>query len=66
MANPRPSHPKPPDPEKYDTWIDDDGELRVFDGTGWVPYQSPPRPLDGKDPEPIAVQRESGNDSAGE
>ena len=67
MTNPPPSRPtpsppkpsKPSNPEKYDTWIDGDGELYVFDGTAWVSYQSPPSSLDSDDPEPIVVERES-------
>jgi hypothetical protein len=58
MKDSGPSHPKPANPEKYDTWVADDGELYVFDGTAWVPYLSPPPPLSGDDPEPIAVERE--------
>lgn len=58
MTNRRPSHPKPPSPEKYDTWIDNDGELYVFDGTKWTPYLSPPGRMDSEDPRPIAVERD--------
>jgi hypothetical protein len=57
MTNRKPSRPKPPNPEKYDTWIDDDGELYVFDGTEWAPYLSPPGALDG-DLKPVAVERD--------
>jgi hypothetical protein len=56
MANPRPANP-----ERYDTWVGDDGELYVYDGHAWVPYLSPPASLAGGDPEPIAVERESGD-----
>lgn len=53
MANSKPSNP-----EKYDTWIDDDGELHVFNGTDWEPYSSPPRAPEGGDPGPAWLIRD--------
>ena len=38
MGNPLPSNPR-----VNDTWIDDDGELHVWDGTQWALYEDPSR-----------------------
>lgn len=32
-------NPPPRSPQANDTWIDDDGELHVWDGTKWAPYE---------------------------
>lgn len=34
-------NPPPKNPRVNDTWVDDDGELHVWDGAGWVPYEDP-------------------------
>ncbi|XVV06611.1 hypothetical protein ACQPW3_14985 [Actinosynnema sp. CA-248983] len=32
----------PQNPRPNDIWLDDDGELQVFDGRKWVTYQDVP------------------------
>jgi hypothetical protein len=29
----------PEDPKVRQTWVDDDGELLIWDGSAWVPYE---------------------------
>lgn len=44
----------PPNPQANDTWLDDAGELKYFNGTAWVPYVDlPDVPL-----EPNFLERE--------
>lgn len=35
-------NPPPKNPQVNDSWIDDNGELHIWDGIGWVPYEDPP------------------------
>jgi hypothetical protein len=58
MTNPVPSHPRPLDPEKWNTWMDADGKLYVFNGIDWELYNSPPKPPNDGDPDPTGVTRE--------
>lgn len=36
------SNPPPKNPRVNDTWIDSTGELQVWNGTNWKPYEDPP------------------------
>lgn len=36
------SNPPPKNPRVNDTWIDSSGELQVWDGTVWKPYEDLP------------------------
>ncbi len=43
----------PPPPRAVnDARIGAGGVLEYWDGTGWVPFEDPPEPLKGGDPEP--------------
>ena len=39
-------NPPPRNPRVNDTWIDDDDELRFWDGTKWALYEDPPPLID--------------------
>ena len=32
----------PPNPKLNQVWVDDNGEMKRFDGSGWVPYLDVP------------------------
>jgi hypothetical protein len=35
-------NPPPDKPAVNQTWVDDDGDLQVWDGKDWVPYEDLP------------------------
>lgn len=35
-------NPPPDNPRVNDTWIDSAGELRIWDGANWMPYEDLP------------------------
>lgn len=47
----------PPDPAVNATWIDDADELYYFNGKIWVRYDDPPKPLTGRDSEPMWLEK---------
>jgi hypothetical protein len=50
---------QPPDPKVEKTWINDDGELFISDGTNWLPYEDLPDRPDGNDPDPKVLYRDA-------
>jgi hypothetical protein len=50
----------PPDPGLNQVWVDDSGEMRRFDGSGWVPYLDVP---DSPLYEPQAVEKKDAGDT---
>jgi hypothetical protein len=43
MTNAQPAQNTPPEnPAVNDTWMDDDGDLYVWNGTDWVPFEDVP------------------------
>jgi hypothetical protein len=49
----------PPNPGLNQVWVDDNGEMRRFDGSGWVPYLDVP---DSPLYEPQAIERKDAGD----
>ncbi len=47
----------PPPPALYDTRKGAGGVLEYYDGTTWVPYKKPPKPLAGGDPQPQWLEK---------
>jgi hypothetical protein len=58
MTNPAPSDDRPLSPEVDDIWVDPDGELFYWDGTGWLPYADPPE-WPGEDPAPLILRKDA-------
>ena len=50
----------PPNPELNQVWVDDNGEMKRFDGSGWVPYLDVP---DSPLYEPQAVEKKDAGDT---
>jgi hypothetical protein len=50
----------PPNPGLNQVWVDDNGEMKRFDGFGWVPYLDVP---DSPLYEPQAVEKKDAGDT---
>lgn len=53
------TYSQPPDARLEKTWVSDDGELFVSDGTAWLPYEDLPEWPERDDPDSKALYRDA-------